>query len=306
MKNVQNPPIRVFCGPTASGKSALALNFAVRHRGVIINADSQQLYQDLPVLTAQPHEEDKQKALHILYGFLPADQIMGAGAWAQNAAQHIKKSFESGLQPVLCGGTGFYLKSLWEGLSPIPDIPTAMRDQGNHLYDEMGPDQFYKLILDKDPILTKKLNPNDRQRMVRAYEVFEYTGRTLSSWHQEPLVPFLPDCFFDVDILLPERSVLQLRIRSRLQAMIAGGVLDEIADFLKKIPRPDNGDWPAWGLIKSCGFLDFVDYLQGRTTLDEAFEKAIIDTNQYAKRQETWFRNQIKQEKNIAQLKIIH
>lgn len=278
-------------GPTASGKSALALEMAERERGVIINADSMQLYDALPLLTAQPNATECGDVPHRLYGTLAPNERASAGRWRAMAEEEIKAALQANLLPILVGGTGFYIKALTEGLSPIPAVPDQIRQSAEKMQKDLGNPAFHQALVEKDPVMAARLSPNDTQRLVRAWEVLEATGKSLSFWQSLPPEEPPSDWAFAHHFINPARADLYARCDARFDSMLEQGVLDEVRAFSALI---DSGavpeDAPVAGAI---GFRPLRDFIRGRCTLEEAAAKARQETRNYAKRQITWFKNQL-------------
>ena len=275
----------VITGPTASGKSALALALAERRRGVVINADAMQTYDAFPVLTAQPTVEERARAPHRLYGTLPLSETLSAARWRTLAAAEIERCAAQARTPILCGGSGLYLRTLMQGIAAIPDAPAGAREQANAEWRAMGADAFRARLSEKDPTIVARLKPGDRQRHVRAWEVWSATGRPLSAWQTGDSEP-APWRFATV-LLAPERDWLRRRIESRFDSMLKAGVLAEVRAVFDRAPDPR---WPG---LKAHGAPELFRHLQGELSLEEARRIAIDHTRQYAKRQMTWFRHQM-------------
>ncbi len=279
------PDVIVVTGPTASGKSALALALAERHRGTVINADAMQTYDAFPILTAQPTAEERARVPHALYGVLPLSETLSAARWAALASTEIERCTADGRSPILCGGSGLYLRALMQGISSIPTAPAAVREQANREWLEMGPDAFRARLAEKDPAVVERLKPGDRQRHVRAWEVFESSGRPLSEWQKIKGKP-APWTFRTI-LLAPERAWLRGRIETRFDVMLKEGVLAEARAVFDR--RPD----PSWPGLKAHGAPEFFRHFRGELSLEAARQIAIDHTRQYAKRQITWFRHQL-------------
>lgn len=277
----------VVAGPTASGKSALAVRIAEAFGGVVINADALQVYRDLRVLTARPDPADEARVPHRLYGTMAAVESCSAGRWLLLATQEIEAVWAAGRLPVVTGGTGLYLKALAEGLSPMPQVPPSIRAKANALYAHLGPAAFHAEVAKRDPTIARRLPPTDRQRLVRAYEMAEATGRPLSQWQAEnrPRPP-LAARFLTLR-LMPEREALNAACDGRFMAMMARGALDEVAALLAL-----NLD-PTRSILKALGVPELAAHLRGETGLDEAVAAAQRSTRNFAKRQMTWFRHQL-------------
>jgi tRNA dimethylallyltransferase len=275
----------VITGPTASGKSALALALAERRRGTVINADAMQTYGAFPILTAQPSPDERARVPHALYGVLPLSQTLSAARWRTLAMGEIGHCFAQAGTPVLCGGSGLYLRTLMQGIATIPDTPPSLRDEANAQWQAMGAEAFRARLAEKDPAVVARLKPGDRQRHVRAWEVWRATGRPLSAWQtgQGEPAPWR----FTVVLLAPERAWLRARIEARFDAMLGAGVLEEVRGVFAQAPDPR---WPG---LKAHGAPELFRYFRGELTLEAARRIAIDHTRQYAKRQMTWFRHQL-------------
>lgn len=275
----------VIGGPTASGKSGLALSLAKAKNGTIINADSMQLYDGLHRLTAQPSAEDLAEAPHALYSCLKPDQLCSSAIWRDMALAEIEKSIAAGRLPIVVGGTGFYIRTLLLGISPIPDIDPAVRERANALQKELGNPTFHAELAKRDPVMADRLHPFNTQRLVRAWEVLEATGKSLAEWQALPMSTPPAHLKFLSCTLLPERKKLYEQCDQRFGQMIAAGVLEEVRAF-----KPQAG----WALAKALGYPELTSHLAGNLTLNEAIDMAQRTTRHYAKRQVTWFRHQIK------------
>ncbi len=284
-----NPPSRpalVIAGPTASGKSGLALRLALELDGVVINADSMQVYDALALLTARPSDEDMARAPHRLYAVLPPSELCSAARWRGLAAQEMEAAWASGRLPILTGGTGLYLKTLMEGLSPIPEIPEQVRTAARALLAERGNTAFHNLLAKRDPEMAARLDPGNSQRLARAWEVLEATGRSLAHWQAEPLEGAVAARWFTI-VLDPQRPRLYSQCESRFRAMVAAGALDEVRNF--EALRLAS-DLP---IRKALGRRELAAHLEGELDLEAAITLAGQATRNYAKRQGTWFRHQM-------------
>ncbi|MCW8836287.1 MAG: tRNA (adenosine(37)-N6)-dimethylallyltransferase MiaA [Rhodospirillales bacterium] len=288
MTRTQKDPVLIVAGPTASGKSALALDAAEAFAGVVINADSMQVYHDLEILTARPPAEDEARAPHRLYGVIDGAEVCSAARWLDMAVAEIATAREKGLLPVVTGGTGLYLKALMEGLSPIPEIPADVRVAARALRERIGAESFHAEVARRDPAAADRIPPSDSQRLIRAYEVFEATGRPLTAWQNECAPEPAVDARFVVITVIPERAELYARCDGRFDAMIERGALDEV----RKLDA--RGLDPALPIMKALGVPELRRFLAGETTLEEARDLAKTATRQYAKRQCTWLRHQIR------------
>ena len=278
-------PVIVVTGPTASGKSALALALAERRGGIVINADAMQTYDAFPILTAQPSAEERARAPHALYGVLPLSETVSAARWRTLATAEIERALAAGRVPLLCGGSGLYLRTLMQGISPIPDAPPELREQANADWAALGPEAFRARLAQHDPAIVERLKPGDRQRHVRAWEVFQATGQPLSEW-QEGEASAAPWKFATV-LLSPDRAWLRDRIERRFDVMLAQGVEAEVRTVFDRRPNP------AWPGLKAHGAPEFFRYFRGEMRLEDVRRVGIDHTRQYAKRQMTWFRHQM-------------
>jgi tRNA dimethylallyltransferase len=282
---MKNHEVLVVTGPTASGKSALALALAERRGGVVINADAMQTYDAFPILTAQPTDEERARAPHVLYGILPLSEKLSAARWAALASAEIARLLGEGKLPILCGGSGLYLRALMRGLASIPDASPELRIQANEEWLAMGADAFRTRLAEVDPAIVSRLKPGDRQRHVRAWEVWAATGTPLSVWQDGKAEP-APWKFVTL-LLSPDRAWLRRRIETRFDAMLAGGVLAEVHAVFERGPDP------AWPGLKAHGAPELFRCFRGELSVDDARRIAIDHTRQYAKRQMTWFRHQM-------------
>lgn len=286
-------PALIIAGPTASGKSGLALAIAEEFGGTIINADSMQVYKELRILTARPSDEDEAKVPHRLYGFQSASQACSAAHWSQLAAAEMRSLWAEGRLPVLAGGTGFYIKAMTEGLSDIPAVPDAVRHEVEAMRDKMGPQAFHAKLAEVDEDAAMRLPAADRQRVVRAMEVFMATGRPLTDWHQGAPVPPVAEARFLSVLLDPDRDTLNAASDARFDSMLAAGALQEAA-ALKAL-----GLDAALPAMKSLGLGELIAHLDGDMSLDAAAEAARQATRRFAKRQQTWFRNQFEPDHRV-------
>jgi tRNA dimethylallyltransferase len=277
----------VIAGPTASGKSALALRVAEATGGVIINADSMQLYRDLRILTARPTPADEARAPHRLYGVLAADDPASAGRWLELAGAAIGAARAEGRPAIVVGGTGLYLHALLHGLAPVPAIPAAVRRMARARFAALGAPAFHAELAERDPAMAARLRPNDRQRLIRAYEVVVGTGRSLAAWQEAPPVRIdLPTPWTGV-ALMPPRAALHARIEKRLHGMIERGALAEV----ERLRRRDLD--PELPLMRAHAVPELLAHLEGRVDLATALEQAIVQMRRYTKRQATWLRHQL-------------
>ena len=279
--------IILIAGPTASGKSALALALAEKYGGVVINADSMQVYRHLRIITARPTAADEQRARHRLYGHVDAAENYSVGRWCSEAAATLAATERYGRTAIIVGGTGLYFNALTRGLAAVPPIPPELRKMVRARLASEGTAALHAELKDRDPAAAARLMPGDRARITRAIEVVLATGRSLLDWHEQDAVPALDASRTAKVFLMPERDELLHRIGARFDAMIAAGALDEVRALAAR-----NLD-PLLPAMKAHGVPWLIRHLQGDITLAEAVEAAKRDTRQYTKRQMTWFRNQL-------------
>ena len=287
-------PRVILGGPTASGKSALALAIAGEFDGVVINADSMQVYRELPVLTAQPTPGTQAKAPHRLYGFLSVTDRCSAGRWAELARAEIDAALAIGKLPIVVGGTGLYLRSLLSGLAPVPAIPAAVRSAAQRRLAELGKAAFHAELARRDPAVAGRLRPGDSQRMVRAWEVIEATGRSLADWQAQQ--DDAEDAGFAKLVMVPARAQLYAACDARFRSMIEQGGLAEARQLSGATLAPDL---PA---LKALGLRELIAHVRGEISLEAAIASAQQATRRYAKRQLTWFRHQLPDAKVVADL----
>lgn len=273
----------MVAGPTTSGKSALALALARELDGVVINADSMQVYRELRVLTARPMPEEEASAPHRLYGARPAAEPANAAWWRGQALAAMEEASASGKLPILCGGTGLYFLSLTRGLSDVPAVPAWAREEARARLAELGPAALHEILARSDPATAAKLRPTDPQRVGRAFEVLLGTGRGLADWQSGGLDP--APWRFSAILLRPPRRELRDAAAARFDAMLRGGALDEAKALV------DLGLDPALPAMRAHGVPELAAHLAGRMGLDEARNRAVAHTRQYIKRQDTWFRH---------------
>jgi len=278
----------LIAGPTASGKSALALDLAERIGGTIVNADSMQVYDGLRVITARPTPEEEARAPHVLYGHADPAEAYSTGRWLREAEEAIAGIKAEGRVPIVVGGTGLYFKVLTEGLAAVPAIPVEIRENVRERLQRDGVAALYAELTARDPVTAARLMPLDRSRIARALEVVLATGRSISDWHGESSEPVLPPSRTVRLFVTLERAQLVARIEARFTAMIEAGALDEVRALAARHLDPLL---PA---MKAHGVPWLIRHLAGEITLDEAKAGSIMDTRRYAKRQHTWFRGQMK------------
>jgi tRNA dimethylallyltransferase len=287
-------PLILIGGPTASGKSGLALALAEAFDGTVINADSMQVYRDLRILTARPDAADEARAPHRLYGVLDAADPCSAARWAMLAEAEIAAAAAQKRLPILVGGTGLYFRALLDGLAAVPPIPADIRADARRLHRVLGGAGLRAALAARDPVGAARLATGDTQRLVRAYEVVAATGRPLHDWQAtQPAAPRYPDVAKLV--LLPPRDQLYPACDARFVTMAANGALDEVGALLAR--RLDPG-LPA---MKAVGVPELARHLAGEIGLGEAIARAQQATRHYAKRQVTWFRHQVEEAHVIAE-----
>lgn len=291
MSDNAQKPVLIVCGPTASGKSALAVDIAIEFGGIVINADSMQVYRELRILTARPDDADMRRVPHRLYGIASVTDVFSAGRWQPLAIKEIQASHAAGKLPIVCGGTGFYIKALTEGLSNIPEIPAVVRDEVRRRIEQEGIEAAYRDLATRDPKTAALLNAGDTQRVTRALEVFEATGRPLADWQQDAKIGPDPDWKMTTILIQPDRNSLNRAINERFSAMIDKGAQEEVAAL-----GTLDGDLPA---LKAVGVPDLRRHLAGELDRETAVARAQTATRQFAKRQTTWFNNQIVANKTI-------
>lgn len=277
----------LIAGPTASGKSALALELALSAGGVVINADSMQVYRDLRIITARPTQGDEAQVPHRLYGHVDAAVNFSAGAWVSDAAKALEEAQAEGRLPIFIGGTGLYFKALTAGLSVVPPIPAEVREGVRARLEQNGVEALYAELARRDVGAAERLNLRDRTRIARALEVVEATGRSLLDWHREGQPPLLPKDSFRAVFLAPERDELYARIDARFDSMLGAGALKEVERLAAR--RLD----PLLPAMKAHGVPALIRHLHGELSLEEAASIGRADTRHYAKRQFTWFRHQL-------------
>jgi tRNA dimethylallyltransferase len=277
----------LIAGPTASGKSALALALAEKLKGVIVNADSMQVYRDLRIITARPTEQEERRVPHKLYGHVDAAENYSTGRWLKDVASTLDEIHAQRRLPILVGGTGLYFKALTTGLAAVPLIPAQIRRDIRARIENEGAPVLHAELTKVDPATAQRLMPNDRSRIGRALEVFHATGRALSDWHRQGLPPPLDTSKAVKLFLKTERTVLVNRIQMRFDAMLKARALDEVRALASR-----NLD-PTLPAMKAHGVPWLIRHIRGEISLEQAAEGAVMDTRRYAKRQLTWFRNQL-------------
>jgi tRNA dimethylallyltransferase len=275
--------IILISGPTASGKSNFSIKLAKKINGEIINADSMQVYKELRILSARPNLKDYQKIKHHLYGFHSVKNNFSTGDWLKIAIKKIKEVKKRKKTPIFVGGTGLYFKALTDGLVSIPNIPIRFRYKIRTLHKNLGQKRFYQKLIKLDPNSKEKISPTDAQRSIRAYEVKQFTKKSLHDWFQNTNSYFEKEDFLKIYIDFPREELIQ-RISKRAELMINIGAINEVKRFLKLKVRKDKS------VNKAIGINEIKEYLEKRKDIDDVIEKISIKTRQYAKRQSTWAR----------------
>ena len=284
----QTPPrVILIAGPTASGKSALALSLARELGGAIVNADSMQVYRDLRILTARPTEAEESEVPHLLYGHVDAAQNYSVGFWLEDFAAVLASLAAEKRTAIVVGGTGMYFKAALHGLSEIPAVPQSVRAAVRARFEGKTPQEMHRALSALDPLSAGKLRETDPQRLLRALEVFEATGKPLASFQGARAAPLLDEAACAAFFVAPARETLYARIDARFDAMLAHGALEEVRALRQR--RLD----PALPAMRAHGVPHLVAHFEGRLSLDEAARRGKLDTRHYAKRQLTFARHQL-------------
>ena len=285
----------IICGPTGAGKSSMALNLAKKFKGVIINADSVQIYREIKILSGRPTSDDYRQAPHRLYGIMSIFKPCTLGIWRKMALEIIKECERSGHLPIICGGTGLYIKFLLNELSAIPEIPPSIKLEAREKLKELGNENFRELLSENDPVSASRIKSGDTNRLLRAWEVFTATTKPLSYWHKKSREAGSQHQFFKV-CLMPERKALYSICDQRFLDFVEQGAVEEARafDFITASP-----ELPA---SKTLGLLELIKYTKGELELSDAIEQAQRTTRRYAKRQLTWFRHQLDEDFLIQNL----
>ena len=273
-------------GPTASGKSALALMLAARFGGVVINADSMQVYRELRVITARPTVEEEAMQPHRLYGVRPSAESASVAWWREAALLEMEAARAAGKLPILCGGTGLYFRALTQGLVEIPPIPEEARAEARGMLAELGPEKLHARLAEVDAESAARLRPSDSQRLARAWEVWRGTGKGMAAWNAAGEGTGPAAWRFRALHLDPPRDRLREAINRRWAAMLAAGAVEEVRALL------ELGLDPSLPAMRAHGVPEIGAYLTGRLSLEKAGERACLAIGQYTKRQATWFRHQ--------------
>ena len=277
----------LIAGPTASGKSALALALAECLGGIVVNADSMQVYRDLRIITARPGPAEEMRAPHLLYGHVDAAENYSVGRFVMDARSALAAAQQQGRVAIFAGGSGLYFKALTAGLAAIPPVGAAIRAAVRARLDEFGPAFLHAELARRDPATAARLRPADRTRIARALEVLEATGRSITDWHRDGMAPLVDPTRVAMIFLAPDRAALYRRIEARFEAMLAAGAIEEAGALAAR--RLD----PLLPAMKAHGVPWLIRHLVGDLTLADAAAAAKSDTRHYAKRQFTWFHHQL-------------
>ncbi|CAN7273236.1 tRNA (adenosine(37)-N6)-dimethylallyltransferase MiaA [Brucella pseudogrignonensis] len=277
----------LIAGPTASGKSALALHMAKKTGGFIVNTDSMQVYDVLDLLSARPQSDELREAEHFLYGHVAPSVSYSTGKWFADVEALLSRADLRTRTPIFVGGTGLYFRALLGGLSQMPEVPADVREHWRNRMSEEGAEALHSALTELDPEIAATLRPTDSQRIVRALEVFEGTGKSLLHWQKNTGTALVDDASATKIVLLPDRKWLGERIAQRFNLMWDHGALDEV-----RVLNALHLD-PALPAMKAIGVREISAFFAGEMTREDAIERSIIATRQYAKRQSTWFRNQL-------------
>ncbi|MDD2840339.1 MAG: tRNA (adenosine(37)-N6)-dimethylallyltransferase MiaA [Rickettsiales bacterium] len=288
----RNKKIVIISGPTVSGKTAYSINLAKEQNGIVINVDSMQIYKGLPILSAQPKESEKKDIEHLLFSHLEPENNCNIGLWLNLAKEKIDYCFLKGKTPIVVGGTGMYISKLIDGISQIPEVPQEIREKINNLYEEIGYQECYEKALKIDKEYIEKLNPNDKQRMLRLLEIFEVSGKSIRYFQEKGNIAFFPrEMFFHININ-PLRDILYQRCELRFKKLVEkDNVLEEIKTFSqnhKNIISNQNN----YSVSNTIGLAEGIKYLNGEISLEEFINQSVKITRNYAKRQYTWFNHQ--------------
>jgi tRNA dimethylallyltransferase len=282
MNKADLPPLTLIAGPTASGKSALALELAKQRPSVIVNADAMQVYADLRVLTARPSVEEEAAVPHRLFGHIDGAVACSAADWAAQAKAVLTEAWANGLHPILVGGTGMYIRTLLDGIAPVPPIDPAVREAVRAMPVAEG----YAALALEDPAMAERLRPTDTARVARALEVVRSTGKSLSTWQRQLAGGIGQNVALTPIVIDPPRTEVVARSDSRVGVMMAGGAIEEVAALRDRRLEPD------FPVMRAIGVPPLLDYLSARLTRDQAAEQIRADTKAYIKRQQTWMRGQ--------------
>ncbi len=288
LKNKENKyKIIVIAGPTATGKSSLALDIAKKNNGIVINADSQQIYKELPILSSQPKKKKYGKVSHKLFGFLEFNKFFSVDQWFHLVKKEIKKAQQKSLLPIIVGGTGMYLNTLLNGLKIFPKIPISLRKKGKKKMEQIGSKKFYEILKKKNKTCVYKINPNDKIRLLRSWEIFQVSKKSIYEINKENKIKKLDSYDFYKILIFPPRKQVYLSCLKRWKNMIKLGAIKEVELLIKKEKKLKKKN-----IIKTIGFKELKNFLLKKNSINKASELAVQATRNYAKRQYTWFRHQ--------------
>ena len=280
-----NNSIFFITGPTAIGKSDLAIKLSKEINGEIINADSMQIYRELKVITARPTNIDIKLIKHHLYGYVSGSERYNVEKWCNDAKNIIESLFKKNVTPIFVGGTGLYIDTLINGITSIPSIPESIKKESNNLFDKIGLDNFFELIKEIDINAVNNISKNDTQRLKRIWEVYKFTGKKFSLWKDNKNKKFLDNIDYKIILFLPDRTKNYNRVNKRVESMIDNGAVHEIENLLKynyssKLP-----------IMRAHGVPEISSYLQKKVTLEECINNIQLVTRHYVKRQNTWWKS---------------
>ncbi|MDX1916464.1 MAG: tRNA (adenosine(37)-N6)-dimethylallyltransferase MiaA [Rickettsiaceae bacterium] len=277
----------IICGPTCSGKSSLALKYALKYNGAIINADSMQVYMGIDILSSSPSDCDKRAVPHFLYNFLGISENYNVGRYLNDIVVVLEECKKRNLLPIITGGTGLYINALVNGISEMPEVLLAARQEIDALYSKGGRALLYQELESKDPKVAAKINPSDTQRIERALGIFLSSSKSILDYQSNKLRSVLSDYNIQTIYLRPERNLLYQNAELRFDSMIKNGAVEQLSKLLESNIKLEGGG------TKVLGFKHILLYLKGQISISEASIEAKQDTRNYAKRQYTWFNNQI-------------
>jgi tRNA dimethylallyltransferase len=281
--------IIIIAGPTASGKSSLALDLAKKFNGIIINADSQQIYKELPILSSQPNKKNYVKVSHKLFNFLDFYKIFSVDHWFKLVKKEITKAEKKNFLPIIVGGTGMYINTLLNGLRVYPRVPGSLRKKGKKIIERIGSKKFYQKLKEKNKTCVYKINPNDKIRLLRSWEIYEISKKSIYEINKENKLRKLDSYDLFKVLIFPPRKQVYLNCTQRWKNMIKLGAIEEVKMLVKKEKKLKKKN-----LIKTIGFKELKNFLLKKNNINEASKLALQATRNYAKRQYTWFRHQYK------------
>lgn len=292
MKN--NNKIIVISGPTASGKTSYAIKIAKKNDGVVINADSMQVYKGLPILSSQPSLDERNEVEHLLFSVLNPNDNCNVGKWLKMCQEKIEYCFNNGKTPIVVGGTGMYISKLINGISQIPEVSDDIRTKVKDIYNNIGYEEFYNMVLDIDKNYVEKINLNDRQRLMRVLEIYKITGKSIQYFINKGNKKLYPDDIFFHINLNPDREILYNRCEIRFRKFIKDdNVIEEINEFVKNNNEIIENSH-KYSIFNTIGLNEGIEFLNKKISFDDFIDQSIKLTKNYAKRQYTWFNNQFK------------